>query len=54
MCATSRVVHAKGRRVTVTTGEIGGRPAVLGVDAPEGRGAPVTLANVQVTDGGAR
>ena len=52
--ATTRTVSGKGRRVTVTVGDVGGQPAVLVVDAPQGRAAPVTLANVQVGDGGAR
>ena len=52
--ATTRVVRAPGRRATVTIGDVGGRPTVLVVDAPEGRAAPVTLANVQVANGGSR
>jgi hypothetical protein len=52
--ATTRLVRAKGRLVTVTVGEVGGRPTVLVVDAPAGRAVPVTLANVQVGDVGAR
>lgn len=51
--ASQRVVTAKGRRVTITIGEVGGKATVLVVDAPEGRAAPVTLANVQVGNGGA-
>lgn len=50
--ASQKVIAGQGRRVTITIGEAGGKPTVLVVDAPEGRGTPVTLANVQVGNGG--
>ena len=46
--ATTRAFTARGRTVTVTVGEVGGRPAVLVVDAPAGGAVPVTLANVSL------
>jgi hypothetical protein len=52
--ATTRVVRAPGRRATISIGDVGGRPTVLVVDAPEGSRTSVTLANVQVGDAGAR
>lgn len=52
--ATTRVVRAPGRRATVSIGDVGGRPTVLVVDAPEARGAAFSLANVQVGDAGTR
>ena len=46
--ATTRAFTARGRTVTVTAGEVGGRPAVLVVDTPAGQAAPATLANVRI------
>ena len=48
--ATTRVVRAPGRRATISIGDVGGKPTVLVVDAPEARAGAVTLANVQVGD----